>query len=632
MTSSYAGGSSLVQHLNTQKCTEMAANLPAGMRRRLSLPLLAFTFICFCLFSIRRQPAGPQISEWPQALKAPQPRDTSHAQNRLQSEDEDAQLQSQWVNTPSGTPKKSRGPATHPIQDLINDAQREFKTMKSRQSKTLKDAVAEYRKRYGMPPPPNFDKWFEYATKNNVQLVDEFDTVYDMIAPFWGLKPKTIRERAKEAIGGDNFLIKVGIRNHRIALLEEGQEWQRNATVGMLEKFVQYLPDMDLAFNIHDEPRVVVPHDDMTRLLATAKDKNMPAANAVKSPVNDFSPTAAELSNGLAFEETKVTRFNVLSRQPTWTHSRMPCSPNSPARVLEEEDQVDYLSEYGYSDLGFVYNTTAMSDICLSPSVSTSHGFFDVPNSYNIVHDLFPIFSQSKISSYADLVYPSPWYWYGKVTYDEEDDMAWEEKQAQLYWRGSTTGGYSRNGAWRRQHRQRFVQKINGREDAKVFANQGSTADPAWEVNQISRAEHRDLLNVTFSHIGQCDPGDCNAEVNFFEPTVNSEQHAAWGYKYLLDMDGNAFSGRFYAFLQSRSLVFKMALFREWHNGWLKPWLHYVPLSLQGADWLEAVRYFALDNQGKAEAERMAEESREWANKAVRNEDMEAWFFRLLLE
>jgi hypothetical protein len=35
---------------------------------------------------------------------------------------------------------------------------------------------------------------------------------------------------------------------------------------------------------------------------------------------------------------------------------------------------------------------------------------------------------------------------------------------------------------------------------------------------------------------------------------------------------------------------------------------------------------------GREEAERMALRGREWAGKVLRNEDLEVWFFRLLLE
>ncbi|TWU73710.1 capsule-associated protein CAP1 [Metarhizium rileyi] len=520
----------------------------------------------------------------------------------------------------------------HPIRDLMVDARRELEATTGRQSKDLEGAVKEYRRRYGIHPPPHFDAWHKFARSHDVQLIDEFDTIHNIITPFWGLKPKTIRARAKEALGYDNALVGVAIRNHRISHMEGGMEWQRNATRGMLERFLEYLPDMDLAFNTHDEPRVIVPHDDLARLVKKAKTENMPASNSTKKPANDFSRTAPELSDKMIFEQVKQSRFNSFSRQATWTHSRMSCPPESPARTLEEDEQRDELSQYGVSELGFVYNSTAMADICLTPSLSSTYGFFDRPNTYKVVHDLFPIFSQSKISSYNDIIYPSPWYWYNKVQYRQEQDMTWDEKHGKLYWRGSTTGGFSRDGGWRRQHRQHFVKKINARGQVKVMDNHGSQSRPRWAASEVSRADYSALTDVSFSHIGQCDEGDCRAQEAFFNVSSPVNQTDAWGYKYLLDMDGNAFSGRFLAFLQSASLTFKFALFREWHNEWLKPWVHYVPLSVQGDDWLETVRFFDESGLGAEDGKSMAAESTAWAGKTMRKEDMEVWLFRLLLE
>ena len=540
---------------------------------------------------------------------------------------------------PPKSKPKTASKTSHPMWSLISAAESELENTKGRQSKTLKAAVAEYRKRYGIAPPPHFDKWFAFAQENNVQLVDEFDTVHELLTPFWGLKPATIRARAKEALGFGNGLLGLAIRDGNVTLIEGGGEWQREATQGMLKPFIQYLPDMDLCFNIHDEPRVVVPHEDMVRLVTTAKDVNMAKARAnAESPGtlrNQFTKRVKGLNSGSRFESSTVTRFNVFAHQPTWTHSRMSCPPESPARALEEDDRRDDVAQYGLGELGFVYNTTALSDICYTPSLSETFGFFDRPNAYNIVHDLFPIFSQSKVSSYADILYPSPWYWYEKVAYDEKRDRQWADKIDQLYWRGSTTGGFSRDGGWRRQHRQRFVQKVNAADQAKVLENRAASAEGGeqdWEAREVARSDYKDMFNVFFSHVGQCDDGDCEAQKQFFTIQGHADQQGAWQYKYLVDLDGNAFSGRFYAFLKSRSLVYKQAIFREWHYEWIKPWAHYIPLSLRGEEWLEAVRFFGDGPLGKNEAERLALQSRDWANKVVRNVDLEAWFFRLLLE
>ncbi|KAH7328462.1 hypothetical protein B0I35DRAFT_473167 [Stachybotrys elegans] len=594
------------------------------MRRRQFLLVGAIFIFGICAWSLLRVAPGQP------------PRSTEAKPGAEGPAKEDVHVPVTWEEQPVVTgdskPKALSSVASHPITYLIEEAEAQLAETARRQSKTLADAVKEYRRRYGIPPPPHFDKWFEFAKSNDVQLIDEFDTIYDLITPFWGLKPKTIRGRAKEALGFDNALIGVAIRNHEVAFMQGGADWQQNATQGMMEQFIQYLPDMDLAFNIHDEPRVVVPHEDLARLIQKAKTETMPASNAAQELTNEFTAHAPELSNGNSFEETKLTRFNVFAHQPTWTNSRMSCSPDSPSRSLDDDEGADDVSKYALSELGFVYNATAMADICLTPSLKSTYGFFDRPNAYNIVHDLFPIFSQSKISSYSDIIYPSPWYWFEKVSYDEGKDMAWDKKASKLYWRGSTTGGFSRNGGWRRQHRQNFVQKINAATKTKIMVNKGGEQHPEWEVQEKFRGDYRDLIDINFSHVGQCDPGDCDAQIEFFNVKEYVEQQDAWANKYLLDIDGNAFSGRFYAFLQSRSLTFKLAIFKEWHYEWLKPWVHYIPLSLQGTDWLEAIRFFSREPAGQSEAQRIAASSRDWANKVVRKVDMEVWFFRLLLE
>ena len=523
--------------------------------------------------------------------------------------------------------------SAHPIWQLIKDAEQNLENVQEKQSKSLQEAVAEYKRRYGIPPPPKFDKWYDFAKARGVQLIDEYDSIHESLTPFWGLKPSTIRGRAREALGFNNNLLGLLVRDGEVKKVQGGQEWQQQATEGMMSKFVKFLPDMDLCFNIHDEPRVVVPYEDLSRLVTTAKNVNMPAANAVTKPRDSWSSRPADLADGSQIDEFKTTRFNVFAHQPTWTHSRLSCPPDSPARAaLDDGASQDDVSGYAAGELGFVYNKTAFSDICQSPSFSETFGFFDRPNAFNVVHDLFPIFSQSKISSFNDILYPSPWYWNGKVTYNETADRNWAEKEDKMYWRGSTTGGFSRDGGWRRQHRQRVVRIVNAVDQAKILINRGEESKEDWQVKEVPRSDFKEIFDVFFSYVGQCDLGDCDAQKEFFDIKESRSQQDAWAYKYLLDIDGNAFSGRFYAFLQSKSLVYKMAVFREWHEEWLKPWVHYIPLSLKGDEWVEAVRWFAGESVGKKEAERLAFQGREWAEKVLRNDDLEVWFFRLLLE
>ncbi|CDM33803.1 Lipopolysaccharide-modifying protein [Penicillium roqueforti FM164] len=517
----------------------------------------------------------------------------------------------------------------HPITRLVGNAQQDFNHAQSRQSKTLAEAVTEYKRRYNMHPPPFFDKWFEFAQSRNVQLIDDFDTIYHTLLPFWGVKPRTIRERARETLGFDNAMIGVLIRDGKVSLTDGGGDagkWQRDATAGMMKSFVKYLPDMDLVFNTHDEPRVILPSEDLQRLVQTAKDFTIPAAFK-NTPTNAWSPRASDLNKGDRIDEVRTTRFNRFAHQPTWTNSRVSCPVNSPARSLEE-NPTDDVDPYAYGELGFIYNTTAASDICNTPSLRHTYGFFDRPNAFDVVHDLFPVFSQSKISSFQDIIYPSPWYWADKVPYDTEKDYAWEAKTDRMYWRGSTTGGFSRAGGWRRQHRQQFVDNVNALGTTQILARQGDS----WVSQVINRDAYRDSFDVKFTFIGQCDPDDCNAQTAYFGVFKQAGQQDAWAHKFLVDIDGNAFSGRFHAFLHSNSFVYKIAIFREWHDEWLKPWVHYVPLSLKGNEYVESMRYFTSEEEGKKAALQIANQGQRWAQQTLRNEDLEVWFFRLLLE
>ncbi|EPS41524.1 hypothetical protein H072_4583 [Dactylellina haptotyla CBS 200.50] len=516
-------------------------------------------------------------------------------------------------------------PHIHPIAHLMEHGSNEFAAMKQRQSTSLRDAVRNYKKRYGMPPPPNFDKWYEFAVSRKSFLIDEYDTIFHQIQPFWGMPPKMIRERAREVLGFPQAFIKMSLRNGKVSEIEDGEEWQRDATVGMLNNFKQWIPDMDLAFNTHDEPRIIVPTEEMSVSIKRAKN-----VRRAENPKNVFTGFPAEERHKIP--PVQYSRFNEFAHQAIWGNSKLSCQPETPARDLLEE-MPDAIERYSLPPIPFITNRTASTDVCLQPSVRHRHGFFQRPNAYHVSHNLFPVFSQSKVSCYNDLIYPSPWYWAGKVSYDEDKDVSWGKKKDLLYWRGSTTGGFSRNGGWRQQHRQRVVSHLNGfNETSQIFELENNDQKTIWRVKTDKRSNFKSSIDVKFSHIGQCDEKDCDEQREFFKPSDMVDQQDAWGYKYLLDMDGNAFSGRFYAFLLSNSAVFKMALFREWHEEWLVPWVHYIPLSLDMSESIETLRYFTKEKEGMEGIRRIAEQGRYWAKKVLRKEDFEVWFFRLLLE
>lgn len=429
------------------------------------------------------------------------------------------------------------------------------------------------------------------------------------------------------------------IRNGQVQTIGKGQgHFQAPATVDMISSFAQWLPDMDLAFNRNDEPRILIPHEDLAQMLIVAR-QNMQSVRPTHDPwwANEFSMTPTDLNDGTRYEVAPETRFNQLDRQQTWADNRLACPFGTPARRLNESTPDDTTS-FLTGDLGFVYNTTAFSDVCLSPSLRHSIGLFNHPNAYAVSHDLVPIFSPSKMSTFNDILYPSPYYYAEITSYNESASMRWEDKQPKLWWRGATSGGYSQGSSWRQLLRQSVVAKLQSLDTVKVLEQTKSDTGGAddrstsWTVREVSGKLVQDRFDAVITEIKQCDQYDCNQMYELFGYNTKVPQKEAWKYRYLLDMDGNALSGRFYALMKSNSLPFKLAYFREWHAERLFPWVHYVPVSAKTDEYTELIRYLEMETDGRNISGTLANEGQNWARRVLEKEDMQVYMFRLLLE
>lgn len=167
----------------------------------------------------------------------------------------------------------------HPIDKLIYDAQRQFAAMSSGESKTLEEAAQAYRKARGRHPPPHFDKWFEYAQANNAMIVEGFfDQVYEDLEPFWGIDPAPMRREASQ------FEMTINVRNGT-AIAHSDWPWTK-IWLNMTKTIEHLLPDMDIALNAMDEPRLVVPWEDINGYMKNASHtRKLPKA---KKMVNKF--------------------------------------------------------------------------------------------------------------------------------------------------------------------------------------------------------------------------------------------------------------------------------------------------------------------------------------------------------
>lgn len=86
----------------------------------------------------------------------------------------------------------------HPIPNLMDTAEDKYRAKLKKQSKTLVEAVTEYKRRYKRNPPKGFDEWWAFAETNGLKMVDEYDGLMSDLEPFWGLSGEEIRRRTSQ--------------------------------------------------------------------------------------------------------------------------------------------------------------------------------------------------------------------------------------------------------------------------------------------------------------------------------------------------------------------------------------------------------------------------------------------------
>ncbi|KAJ5157007.1 uncharacterized protein N7482_008107 [Penicillium canariense] len=550
---------------------------------------------------------------------------------------------------------------THPIDLLIHKGTIHYDNylLQASASKNLEEAIWEYRKRYRQHPPPGFDKWFEYAVNRSSIIIDDFDQIYENLLPFRAIRPAEIREMTQKlATNPFNDLGAISIRAGQVRV-QEGikptHAWMVKGAAQMIENFAQHLPDMDLVFNLNDEPRVAVPWEKMLLLNQAARaQKPVPQEELLDRWSGD-----RELGWG-PIEPADQTNETIFT-DGAWRGIFDPyvsavCPPSSRVRTGRVWNRHDIcLSCAAPHTMGqFPLDFNLATEICHQPDLAFLHGLLISPASFKVSQDLIPVFSQSALAGFNDILFPSPWNYMDKVEYKpskENPDPEYGQKDNSLFWVGSTSEGYSRFNEWKGMPRQRFSHLINNNTHSQVSVL--LPAGPGSYQYKIMDgfAPTKELNLRTNVHIA--DPitrcGDCDTQRDELGTSGRVDFQAHWSYRYLFDLDGAGFSGRFLPFLQSHSLPLRTGLFRQWFDSRVISWLHFVPIDIRLHGLWSTLAYFAgvpnpkpneHDPNGAPmimdahvnEGWWIAEQGRKWTEVALRKEDMEIYFFRLLLE
>lgn len=557
----------------------------------------------------------------------------------------------------------------HPITDLMHEADQKLHQYEDGISTTFRDTVAKYRVKYGRHPPPGFKEWYRFARKRNVHNVDDFEQIMDDIRPFWSLEPKHVRalaahmsENKVEGIAG------IHIRSHKVANLTNSS-WRSETMAKIVEKFADHLPDMDIAMNRLDQPRLVVPWEDMQAHLSKELETRSLPPKAVDSFTShpDLLDLTMQPGNDNSTREDPAW-FNHAGK-PYMDIASLACPPESPARN-KSMTQLEADALYKLQNGGLVSNFNRSSDLCtVGPVIGDQHGFLFTASSILASRKLLPVFGECKVNVNSDILFPANMYYLTDKRYDysaelEKKEADWEDKKDVLFWRGVTSGGVQLAENWQTMHRQRLVQLLNN----TVIENEGKevsilTENPHPPNEPTSKPTYHNFrtfhpsqfaskhTDVGFTEAWGCVP-DCSFYDDIFSYKAEVPLSESFNFKYLIDVDGHSFSGRWRAFLYGKSLGFKATIFREWHDSRLFAWRHFVPVDNRYDDLYTLLTYFVgYGNPGSQrvdmndyangdayipnhdfEGNKIARQGREWAKKVLRREDIEIYMFRLLIE
>ncbi|KAJ6261984.1 Beta-1,2-xylosyltransferase [Drechslerella dactyloides] len=533
----------------------------------------------------------------------------------------------------------------HPIVALTHEQLKKFQKYKWSQSTSFSQVVAKYRLKYGRHPPPKFDEWYRFARKRKCVNLDDFDQIMDDLRPFYGVPPAEIRAMVRAMDTPDSRVSILRVRNHKVVDTLRADAWRANIFAQMLGVFAEHLPDLDIAMNYLDEPRVVVPWEDVQAKLAIEqKGRKQPPETT-----NDFS----KMDWDKAPKEEVDCGFFDFSGMAYMDVAAKGCPPDSYARRPELDIK---RTESTYKDpiSGFIRDFNRSADLCtIGPTLAKLHGFLFSSSTTVTTQKLVPIFGECKVNVNNDILFPANKYYDladTRYLYDDSNDVPWHEKVDQMVWRGVTSGGVQNAATYMNLQRHRFVAMTNATKlgnDTTYTIMEAASADNADGVytpayfHPSAFAEVR--TDVAFSEILWCVP-NCEFLADKLSTRPGLPFKDTFKFKYLVDIDGHSFSGRWHAFLKSHSMGIKATIFKEWHDQRLFEWVHFAPMDNRYDDLYALLTYFMGLEKGATgsdgayvprhdtEAKRIADRSREWATQVLRKEDVEIYMMRLILE
>lgn len=369
-----------------------------------------------------------------------------------------------------------------------------------------------------------------------------------------------------------------------MSILTSTGNWRADTFAKLLGVFSAQLPDMEIAMNRHDQPRIVVDWETLqTALRLEEKTRVMPP-----DVRNEWTTSQLAITNDTVLP---TAEWFTVSNKPYMDLAATACPPESYARNNATMDPAVADSTYKLLHSGgLVSNFNVSSDLCtVGPAIAELHGFLAAPLTAVASRKLLPVFGECKVNVNNDILFPANMYYMGdeRYDYDGTKDVEWEDKTTRVFWRGISSGGIQTKENWRSLHRHRLVLMSNATslaasgETHSILTWDNNTAKTYTETNSFAPVDFaRKFMDAGFPDLMWCLPDlNCGWLKEWFSTVPQTTMTDQFQNKFLVDVDGHSFSGRWPAFLKSRSLGLKATVFREWHDSRMFEWLHFVPMD-----------------------------------------------------
>jgi len=201
--------------------------------------------------------------------------------------------------------------------------------------------------------------------------------------------------------------------------------------------------------------------------------------------------------------------------------------------------------------LSFISNTTESADYCLHPDLFQQHDFLQAPETFITTRDIIPVLSSCAAAHFSDIIIPSVYYELLQVQdaasgLNPDLEPPWEDKEDVLYWSESSTGMHETTENWRTGHRQRLAMDLALSSSGHRNVTLLTLGDSGWTPHPTEFARLSHFFDVSIRGIVQCDEPACAAMSAAFRSSVNDPAAKAFEYKFVLDIDGNTWSGRYH--------------------------------------------------------------------------------------